>query len=158
MTSNVGSRSLTQFGTNVGFSAKTKEEIASEYAKETIEKELKKTFSPEFLNRIDDIIQFNVLNKDNIKEIINIMLKDIFKRTKELNIQLILTDSLKDFIVEKGYDQRNGARPLKRAIQKYVEDPLSEYILAHTVNTNSTIELTVENNEVSIHVLEQNEQ
>ena len=157
MTSNIGSRSLTQFSSNVGFSAKTKEEQASEYAKTITDKELKKTFSPEFLNRVDDIIQFNVLTKSDIHKIIDIELKNIFQRTRELNLSLQLTDAMKDFIVDKGYDQRNGARPLKRAIQKYLEDPLAEYILAHPVKENSTLELTVENDEVTIHELE-NEQ
>lgn len=157
MTSNIGSRSLTQFGSNVGFSAKSKEEQASEYAKSVIDKELKKTFSPEFLNRVDDIIQFNSLTKEDIHKIIDIELKDIYKRTKELNLSITLSDKMKDYIVEKGYDQKNGARPLKRAIQKYLEDPLSEYILAHSVGTDSNIEMDIENNEVTIHALEKNE-
>lgn len=158
MTSNIGSRSLTQFGSNVGFSSKSKEEQASEYAKSMTEKELKKTFSPEFLNRVDDIIQFNPLSKEDIHKIIDIELKDIYKRSQELNISLTLTDAMKDFIVDKGYDQKNGARPLKRAIQKYLEDPLSEYILANPIEAESTLELDVENNEVKIHVLQNNEQ
>ena len=153
MTSNIGSRSLTEFGGNVGFSAKTREEQASEYAKSVVEKELKKTFSPEFLNRVDDIIHFNTLSKEDIHQIIDIELKDIHKRTKELNINFVLSEAMKNFIVEKGYDQKNGARPLKRAIQNYLEDPLSEYILSHTVS-DSVLELDVENNEVKIHVLE----
>ena len=157
MTSNIGSRSLTEFGGNVGFSAKTREEQASEYAKSITEKELKKTFSPEFLNRVDDIIHFNTLTKEDIHKIIEIELKDLYKRTKDLNINLVLTEAMKNYIVEKGYDQKNGARPLKRAIQNYLENPLSEYILSHTV-TDSTIELDVENNEVTIHALEKYEQ
>ena len=114
-------------------------------------------FSPEFLNRVDDIIQFNTLSKTDIHKIIDIELKDIYKRIKELNIHLDLSDAIKDFIVEKGYDQKNGARPLRRAIQKYLEDPLSEYILAHPINPDSTIELDVKDNEVIIHALEQHE-
>ncbi len=158
MTSNIGSRSLTQFGANVGFSSKSKEEQASEYTKEVTNKELKKVFSPEFLNRVDDIIQFNTLNKTDIHKIIDIELKDIYKRIKELNIHLTLTDAMKDYIVEKGYDQKNGARPLHRAIQKYLEDPLSEYILAHPIDVDLTIEMDVKDNEVIIHALEQHEQ
>lgn len=158
MTSNIGSRSLTQFGSNVGFSVKTQEEQASEYAKSVIDKELKKTFSPEFLNRVDDIIQFNMLTKEDIHKIIDIELKDIYKRTKDLNIAIKLSEAMKNFIVEKGYDQKNGARPLKRAIQKYLEDPLSEYILSHPIGDSSSIVLDVENNEVLIHELERNEQ
>ena len=157
MTSNIGSRSLTEFGGTVGFSAKTREEQVSEYAKSITEKELKKTFSPEFLNRVDDIIHFNTLTKEDIHKIIEIELKDLYKRTKDLNINLVLTEAMKNYIVEKGYDQKNGARPLKRAIQNYLENPLSEYILSHTV-TDSTIELDVENNEVTIHALEKYEQ
>ena len=98
------------------------------------------------------------MSKEDIHKIIDIELKDIYKRSQELNISLTLTDAMKDFIVDKGYDQKNGARPLKRAIQKYLEDPLSEYILANPIEAESTLELDVENNEVKIHVLQNNEQ
>ncbi len=156
MTSNVGSRALTEFGGNVGFSAKSVDERQAEYAKSITDKELKKTFSPEFLNRIDDVIQFNTLTKEDIHKIIDIELKDIYKRTDNLDIILQLTPAMKDFIVDKGYDQKNGARPLKRAIQKYLEDPLSEYILSHPT-TGVTLCIDVENNEVKINTVTKDE-
>ncbi len=156
MTSNVGSRSLTQFGNNVGFSAKTKEEQMADYAKSITDKELKKTFSPEFLNRIDDVIQFNTLTKEDIHKIIDIELRDLYKRTDNLEITLKLTPELKDFIVDKGYDQKNGARPLKRAVQKYLEDPLSEYILAHPT-VGKCLQLDVKDNEITINETNNNE-
>lgn len=156
MTSNVGSRSLTQFGNNVGFSAKTKEEQMADYAKSITDKELKRTFSPEFLNRIDDVIQFNTLTKEDIHKIIDIELRDLYKRTDNLEISLQLTTELKDFIVDKGYDQKNGARPLKRAVQKYLEDPLSEYILAHPT-MGKCLQIDVKNDEITINEIIENE-
>lgn len=157
MTSNIGSRALTQFGSNVGFSAKSKDEQIAEYAKNITDKELKKTFSPEFLNRIDDVIQFNTLTKEDIHKIIDIELKDVYKRTENLEISLQLTPKFKDYLVDNGFDQKNGARPLKRAVQKYLEDPLAEYILAHP-STGSLLQIDVEDNKVVIRPINNNEQ
>jgi ATP-dependent Clp protease ATP-binding subunit ClpC len=132
MTSNIGSRQLKDFGQGVGFGTEAKKSQAEANAKSVIENALKKTFAPEFLNRIDDIIVFNTLEKEDIFKIINIELNKLLARITKLGYDLKLTDRARDFIAEKGTDKQYGARPLKRAIQKYVEDPLAEEI----VNTN----------------------
>ncbi|WCL81889.1 ATP-dependent Clp protease ATP-binding subunit [Saprospira sp. CCB-QB6] len=129
MTSNVGVRRLKDFGTGVGFSTKAREEAAADEAKGVIQNALKRTFSPEFLNRIDDVIVFNSLGKEEIFKIIDLSLKNLYKRVEELGFKLQLSDEAKDFLAEKGYDPQFGARPLNRAIQKYLEDPLAEFIL-----------------------------
>ncbi len=129
MTSNIGVRQLKDFGTGVGFTTSAKMESEEEANKAVIEKALKKTFSPEFLNRIDDVIIFNSLTKENIFKIIDILMKGVLNRIKALGFSVRLTDEVKDFIAEKGYDVQFGARPLHRAIQKYLEDPLAEEIL-----------------------------
>jgi len=131
MTSNIGTRQLTDFSNSVGFSPKTKEQQIEEFAKSTVEKALKKAFAPEFLNRVDDLIQFNTLTKKEIHKIIDIELKSLYSRVQDLKFTLELTPKVKDFIVDKGYDQRFGARPLKRAIQKYLEDPMAEFMLSN---------------------------
>ncbi len=132
MTSNIGSRQLKDFGQGVGFGTEAKKSQAEANAKSVIENALKKTFAPEFLNRIDDLIIFNTLEKEDIYKIITIELNKLLSRTTKLGYDLKLTDRARDFIAEKGIDKQYGARPLKRAIQKYVEDPLAEEI----VNTN----------------------
>jgi ATP-dependent Clp protease ATP-binding subunit ClpC len=129
MTSNIGVRQLKDFGTGVGFTTSAKMETEDEANKAVIEKALKKTFSPEFLNRIDDVIIFNSLTRDNIFNIIDILMKGVMKRLTSLGFSLELTDKAKSFLAEKGYDVQFGARPLHRAIQKYLEDPLAEEIL-----------------------------
>lgn len=134
LTSNIGTRQLKDFGDGVGFGTSAKKESADERAKSTIESALKRAFAPEFLNRIDDIIIFNSLSKENIMEIIDIELEQLFHRLSALDYHLELTAEAKDFIAEKGFDKDFGARPLKRAIQKYIEDPLAEEI----INTNVT--------------------
>jgi ATP-dependent Clp protease ATP-binding subunit ClpC len=134
MTSNVGARKLKDFGQGVGFNTKSRSEGTDENAKMVIQGALKRTFSPEFLNRIDDIVVFNSLNKENIFDIIDITLKDLFGRIKELGYSLELDTKTKAFLSDKGYDPQFGARPLNRAIQKYLEDPLAEYILNNKDN------------------------
>ena len=129
MTSNVGVRKLKEFGTGVGFQTQARQDASEDLAKGVIEGALKRTFSPEFLNRIDDVIVFNSLEKAEIFQIINITLKGLYKRVEELGYTLEITEKAKDFIAEKGYDPQFGARPLNRAIQRYLEDPLAEYIL-----------------------------
>ena len=129
MTSNIGVRQLKDFGEGVGFATQSRTQSSEENNKAVIEKALKKTFSPEFLNRIDDVIIFNSLNKENIFEIIDILMKGVMKRLNALGFTLELSEEAKDFIAEKGYDIQFGARPLHRAIQKYLEDPLAEEIL-----------------------------
>jgi ATP-dependent Clp protease ATP-binding subunit ClpC len=129
MTSNIGVRQLKDFGTGVGFTTASKLENEEEANKAVIEKALKKTFSPEFLNRIDDVVIFNSLSRDNIFHIIDILMKGVMKRLTNLGFSLELTEKAKNFLADKGYDVQFGARPLHRAIQKYLEDPLAEEIL-----------------------------
>src|SRR5690606_11022469 len=129
LTSNIGTRQLKEFGDGVGFGTSAKRESSDERAKSTIENAMKKTFAPEFLNRIDDIIVFNSLTKEDISSIIDIELEKLYKRLSGLGYELLLTEEAKDFIAEKGFDKDYGARPLKRAIQKYIEDPMAEEII-----------------------------
>ncbi len=129
MTSNIGARQLKDFGEGVGFATSAKVGNSEEAARGVIERALKRTFSPEFLNRIDDVIIFNSLEQQHINQIIDIIMKDVLKRLNSLGFSLTLTETAKLFIAEKGYDQQFGARPLHRAIQKYLEDPLAEEIL-----------------------------
>ncbi|MDE3124159.1 MAG: ATP-dependent Clp protease ATP-binding subunit [Bacteroidota bacterium] len=129
MTSNIGVRQLKDFGSGVGFATAARIQNEEENNKAVIEKALKRTFSPEFLNRIDDVVIFNALTKENIFSIIDILMKGVMKRLVNLGFSLELTDEAKEFIAEKGYDVQYGARPLHRAIQKYLEDPLAEEIL-----------------------------
>ena len=129
MTSNIGVRQLKEFGDGVGFATATRIQNAEDNNKAVIEKALKRTFSPEFLNRIDDVVVFNTLTREHIFSIIDILMKGVSKRLQNLGFSLELTDAAKDFIADKGYDSQFGARPLHRAIQKYLEDPLAEEIL-----------------------------
>ncbi|MEC5142504.1 ATP-dependent Clp protease ATP-binding subunit [Chitinophaga sp. 212800010-3] len=129
MTSNIGARQLKDFGAGVGFSTNARTSNEEENTKSVIEKALKRTFSPEFLNRIDDVIIFNSLAKEHIYTIIDITMKSVLKRLNTLGFSLELTEEAKGFLADKGYDQQFGARPLHRAIQKYLEDPLAEEIL-----------------------------
>lgn len=129
LTSNIGTRDLKDFGDGVGFGTSAKKSNTDARARATIESALKKAFSPEFLNRIDDIIIFNALEKEDIKKIIDLELNKLYKRLEKLNYKVQLTDEAKDFISEKGWDKDFGARPLKRAIQKYIEDLLAEMLV-----------------------------
>jgi ATP-dependent Clp protease ATP-binding subunit ClpC len=133
MTSNIGVRQLKDFGDGVGFATSAKVNNQEESGKGVIEKALKRTFSPEFLNRIDDVIIFNSLEQEHIYQIIDILMKGVMKRLTGLGFGLELSDAAKKFIAEKGYDPKFGARPLHRAIQKYLEDPLAEEILNQDV-------------------------
>jgi ATP-dependent Clp protease ATP-binding subunit ClpC len=139
MTSNIGARQLKEFGDGVGFATATRMEQTDENNRSVIEKALKRTFSPEFLNRIDDVVVFNSLTKDNIYLIIDIIMKHVLGRLVNLGLNLVLTKEAKDFIADKGYDVQFGARPLHRAIQKYIEDPLAEEILNHSVKEGDTL-------------------
>ncbi len=139
MTSNIGVRQLKDFGTGVGFTTASKLENEEEANKAVIEKALKKTFSPEFLNRIDDVVIFNSLPRDNIFHIIDILMKGVMKRLTNLGFSLELTEKAKNFLADKGYDVQFGARPLHRAIQKYLEDPLAEEILAMQVKAGDVL-------------------
>lgn len=130
LTSNVGSRQLKEFGTGIGFSARTDEEV-NEVAQSVITKALQKTFAPEFINRIDDIIHFSQLSRDDIHRIVSLELRGVIGRIEELGYPVSITDAAMDFLGQKGYDKQYGARPLKRAVQQYVEDILCEELLSH---------------------------
>ncbi|HTJ12919.1 MAG TPA: ATP-dependent Clp protease ATP-binding subunit [Dinghuibacter sp.] len=134
MTSNIGVRHLKDFGDGVGFATANRVQNADENNKAVIEKALKRTFSPEFLNRVDDVMIFNQLTKEHIFQIIDILMKGVMLRLTNLGFTLELSDEAKSFIAEKGYDSQFGARPLHRAIQKYLEDPLAEEILSMHIN------------------------
>ncbi len=139
MTSNIGVRQLKEFGDGVGFATATRMQNSEENNKAVIEKALKRTFSPEFLNRIDDVVVFNSLTKENIFNIIDILMTGVSKRLQNLGFSLELTPDAKDFIAEKGYDVQFGARPLHRAIQKYLEDPLAEEIMKMTIKQGDVL-------------------
>lgn len=139
MTSNIGSRQLSEFGRGVGFNTQSKAVDDGENSKYIVEKALKKAFAPEFLNRIDDVIMFNSLTKEDIHQIIDIELKGLYERVNSLNYKLKISPAAKDFIAEKGYDPQFGARPLKRAIQKYLEDEMAEAIIKASVVQGDTI-------------------
>ncbi len=150
MTSNIGARQLKDFGEGVGFATANRMENSDENNKAVIEKALKRTFSPEFLNRIDDVVIFNSLTKEDIFEIIDILMKGVTKRLSSLGFTMELSEEAKAFVADKGYDSQFGARPLHRAIQKYLEDPLAEQILNMNVQAGDTLiaTLDVENQKV----------
>jgi ATP-dependent Clp protease ATP-binding subunit ClpC len=141
MTSNIGARQLKDFGTGVGFGTATRKENETDASKGVIESALKKAFAPEFLNRIDDVIMFNSLDRADIHKIIDIELGNLFSRVNGLGFNIKITEAAKDFIVEKGYDVNYGARPLKRAIQKYLEDPMAEEIIKSSLSEGDEIEV-----------------
>lgn len=144
MTSNIGARKLKDFGTGVGFGTSAAIAQESDHAKGVIENALKKAFAPEFLNRIDDVIVFNALEKEDINKIIDIELVKLVNRIKDLGYELKLTDKAKDYIAEKGFDKQYGARPLNRAIQKYVEDALAEEIINSKIHEGDTITMDLD--------------
>ncbi|WP_323758566.1 ATP-dependent Clp protease ATP-binding subunit [Roseivirga sp.] len=139
MTSNIGVRDLKDFGSGIGFSTQTRKENEDSVMKDTIQRALKKTFSPEFLNRLDDVIIFNSLGREDIHKIIDITLAKLFARVEEMGYKIELTEKAKDFLADKGFDPQFGARPLNRAIQKYLEDQIAEEILKGSVNEGDTL-------------------
>ncbi|PKP39134.1 MAG: Clp protease ClpC, partial [Bacteroidetes bacterium HGW-Bacteroidetes-15] len=139
MTSNIGTRELKDFGSGVGFKTSTTESSSNDYAKSVIHKALKKAFAPEFLNRIDDVVMFNTLTREDIHKIIDIELKGLFDRIQNLGYNVQLTPAAKDFVAEKGFDIQYGARPLKRAIQKYLEDEMAEVIIKSEIQVGDII-------------------
>lgn len=141
MTSNIGARQLADFGSGVGFGTKAKEEQRDDHARSVVQAALRKAFSPEFLNRVDDMIMFNSLKREDIHKIIDIELQKLYSRINDLGYKIELTEKAKDFIVDKGYDEKFGARPLKRAIQKYIEDPLAEEIINATLTEGDSIKM-----------------
>ncbi len=150
MTSNIGARKLKDFGTGVGFGTSAKEAQASEHAKGVIENALKKAFAPEFLNRIDDVVVFNALDKEHINQIIDIEMVKLVDRIKDLGYELKLSEKAKDYIAEKGFDAQYGARPLKRAIQKYIEDALAEEIINSKIQEGDTISMDLDSKNDSL--------
>ena len=150
MTSNIGSRQLKEFGQGVGFGTSAKKAGANSHAKSVIEKALKKAFAPEFLNRIDDVILFNPLDKKDIHKIIDIELKALLSRVDEMGYNLKLDEAARDFIAEKGFDSNFGARPLKRAIQKYLEDALAEEIINAHLEEGDTIKVSLDKEKLEL--------
>lgn len=141
MTSNIGARQLKDFGQGVGFSTTAKTNQADSHSRGVIESALKRAFAPEFLNRVDDVVVFNSLGKDEIFRIIDIELKALFGRVHTLGYEIALTDNAKEYIADKGFDSNFGARPLKRAIQKYLEDPIAEEILKGELAEGDVLEI-----------------
>lgn len=139
MTSNIGTRQLKDFGRGVGFHPQGASEVDKDFSRGVIQKALNKAFAPEFLNRVDDIIMFDQLDKEAIHKIIDIELQGLYKRVSGLGYELVITEEAKDFIASKGYDVQFGARPLKRAIQKYLEDEMAEMIIRASVGEGDTI-------------------
>ena len=139
MTSNIGTRQLKEFGQGVGFATKAKEERRDDHFKSIIQKALKKTFAPEFLNRVDDVVMFNSLSRDDILKIIDIELEGLRQRITNLGYEFRISPAAKNFLAEKGYDIQYGARPLKRAIQKYLEDPMAEAIIKANIKEGDAI-------------------
>ena len=159
MTSNVGTRQLKDFGRGVGFNTAEDSVIDAEFSRGVIQKALNKTFAPEFVNRVDDIVMFDQLSRDSIKSIIDLELKGIFKRVTDLGYKLELSTDAKDFIADKGYDDQFGARPLKRAIQRYLEDELADVVLAGEAAEGDTIlmELNEANDGVKAKVVKEHQ-
>ena len=141
MTSNIGARQVKDFGTGVGFETSNLKSQATDIEKNVIQSALKKTFAPEFLNRIDDIIIFNPLEKQDIEKIVEIELNVLISRIKKLGYEVSLTPEAKIFISEKGFDRKNGARPLKRSIQKYIEDLLADQIVNNKIEEGDIIKI-----------------
>ena len=141
MTSNIGARQVKDFGTGVGFETSSQKSQSELIKKGVIENALKKTFAPEFLNRIDDFVIFNSLSKEDISKIVDIELAKLITRIKKLGYSINLTSNAKDFIVEKGYDVKFGARPLKRALQKYVEDLIAEQIVNNLISEGDSLKI-----------------
>ena len=153
MTSNIGARQLQDFGTGVGFGTKTRTENDQENIKGVIQSALKKAFAPEFLNRIDDVVIFNSLVKKDILKIIDIELDNLFKRINSLGYKVELTKNAKEYVAEKGFDEKYGARPLNRAIQKYIEDPLAEEIIQKKVKEGDVIKIDFDKKKEEIIVI-----
>lgn len=153
MTSNIGSRQLKDFGRGIGFGVGDRSKD-SNYARGVVEKALKNTFAPEFLNRIDDVIVFNTLNKEDIHKIIDIELASLMKRVKDLGYSVRISEEAKEFLTEKGYDPQFGARPLKRSIQKYLEDALAEVIIKGTLPEGGVLEVDCDKEHDKVVIVE----
>ncbi len=152
MTSNIGTRQLKEFGQGVGFSTRKSADEENEHAKFVIQKALKRAFAPEFLNRVDDVVIFNPLDKSHIEQIIDIELKGLYERVDTLKYKLVITEEAKNFIADKGFDPQFGARPLKRAIQKYLEDEMAEAIIGNDISEGDTINIDLDETKEKIVV------
>jgi len=152
MTSNIGARQVKDFGRGLGFETASQKSQSKEIEKGVIQKELKKTFSPEFLNRIDDIVVFNNLEKTDIRKIVDIELVHLVKRVKQLGYEIEISESAKDFLSEKGYDSKYGARPLNRAIQKHLEDLLAENVVNNSIKEGDKITIDKNKDDESLNL------
>ena len=157
MTSNIGARQVKDFGKGLGFETASQKAQSSDIEKSVIEKELKKIFSPEFLNRVDDIVIFNALEKEDIRKIVDIELSKLTKRIDDLGYKIEISNSAKDFIVEKGFDRKYGARPLNRAIQKYIEDLLAENVVTNKIKEGDKILIDKIKEKKELNVITQNQ-
>ena len=159
MTSNIGSRQLKDFGQGVGFGTQAKLNSKNEYSQSVIDNALKRTFAPEFLNRVDDVVMFNALEKSDIRKIIALEIRDVLKRVEEMGYKIELTEKAMDFLVEKGWDEQYGARPLKRAVQRYVEDTVAESIIGMGLHIGDTIIIDMaENGEETVATVKHHEE
>ena len=159
MTSNIGSRQLKDFGQGVGFGTQAKLNAKNEYSQSVIDNALKRTFAPEFLNRVDDVVMFNALDKSDIRKIIALEIRDVLKRVEEMGYKIELTEKAMDFLVEKGWDEQYGARPLKRAVQRYVEDTVAESIIGMGLHIGDTISIDMaENGEETVATVKHHEE
>jgi len=159
MTSNIGSRQLKDFGQGVGFGTQAKLNAKNEYSQSVIDNALKRTFAPEFLNRVDDVVMFNALEKSDIRKIIALEIRDVLKRVEEMGYKIELTEKGMDFLVEKGWDEQYGARPLKRAVQRYVEDTVAESIIGMGLHIGDTIIIDMaENGEETVATVKHHEE
>ena len=157
MTSNIGARQVKDFGKGLGFETASQKAQSSDIEKSVIEKELKKIFSPEFLNRVDDIVIFNALEKEDIRKIVDIELSKLTKRIDDLGYKIEISNSAKDFIVEKGFDRKYGARPLNRAIQKYIEDLLAENVVTNKIKEGDKILIDKIKEKKELNIITQNQ-
>jgi ATP-dependent Clp protease ATP-binding subunit ClpC len=158
MTSNIGSRQLKDFGQGVGFTTEAKKQSRASHAHGVIENALKRAFAPEFLNRIDDVVIFDPLERENIHKIIDIELKHLYGRISEMGFKIKVTPKAKDYIIDKGWDEQFGARPLKRAIQKYIEDELAEEIIKTSLKEGDVINVgyDAKKDELTINIAKPN--
>lgn len=153
MTSNIGVKKLQDFGTGVGFATQAKSYVEEEHKREILKKELQKFFAPEFLNRIDDVIVFNQLVKEDVKRIVQLEINNLQKRLSNLKYNINFDDTIVDMISEVGFDDLYGARPLKRAIQDKIEDFISEEVLATRIVENNVYSIAVVDNEIKLELI-----
>jgi ATP-dependent Clp protease ATP-binding subunit ClpC len=152
LTSNIGTRQISEYGQGVGFDTSARKANKNEANKSILQKALQKTFAPEFLNRIDDVIMFNSLSREDINKIIDLELQGLYDRVKSLGYQMKISPGARDFIADRGFDANYGARPLKRAIQKYLEDPMAEVLIKSELNDGDVILIGLNSNKDEIKI------